>query len=94
MTPNVKISAGISDGRASNTGDGNEFGDYISMDFYNGQMVTAWGDSSNSTGDNPNGTSGLDVYFARVTVAVPETSTYLLMALGLVAIGFKRRRQS
>ena len=93
-TPNVKISAGISDGRSTNTGDGNEFGDYISMDFYNGQMVTAWGDSSNSTGDNPNGTSGLDVYFAKVTVAIPETSTYLMMALGLVAIGIKRRRQT
>ena len=92
--PNFKISAGLSDGRATNTGDGNEFGDYISLDFYDGKLVTAWADSSNSTGDNPNGTSGLDVYFAQVLVsaAIPEPSTYLLMALGLVALRFKSRR--
>ena len=89
--PNFKISAGISDGRSTNTGDPNEFGDYISLDFYAGNLVTAWADSSNSTGDNPNGTSGLDIYYARALVAavVPEPSTWLLMSLGLV-VGLRR----
>ena len=92
-TPNVKISSGISNGRSTNTGDGNEFGDYISIDFYNGMLAAAWADSSNSTGDNPNGTTGLDVYFAKVLVAVPEPATYLLMALGVFALGGAARRR-
>ena len=62
------------------------------MDFHAGSMVTAWADSSNSTLDNPNGTSGLDIYFAEVTIAVPEASTWLMLALGLAALGFARRR--
>jgi len=74
--------------------DGNECGDYISMDFYNGTLVTAWADSSNVTGDNPNGTSQLDIYFAKVTVAIPEPSTYALMAFGLSAVllGVRRKK--
>lgn len=91
--PNFKISQGISNGRSTNTGDGNEFGDYISMDFYDGVLATAWGDSSNSTGDNPNGTAGLDVYFAKVLVAVPEPSTYLMMAGGLLFGALRLRRR-
>lgn len=90
--PNFKISQGISNGRSTNTGDGNEFGDYISLDFYDGVLATAWGDSSNSTGDNPNGTAGLDVYFAKVLVAVPEPSTYLMMAGGLLFCALRARR--
>lgn len=91
--PNFKISQGISDGRSTNTGDPNEFGDYIAMDFYDGKLVTAWADSSNSTGDNPSGTSGLDIYYARilVTTVVPEPSALLLMAIGL-GVGFVRLR--
>ncbi len=90
--PNFKISAGISDGRQSNTGDPNEFGDYISMDFYNGVLVTAWADSSNSTGDNPNGTSGLDIYYSRILVAIPEPSSMFVLAL--LGGGLLQRRRS
>lgn len=92
--PNFKISQGISNGRSTNTGDPNEFGDYISLDFYDGVLATAWGDSSNFTGDNPNGTTGLDVYFARVLVAIPEPSTYLMMAGGLLFGALRLRRVS
>ena len=85
--PNFKISGGMTNCIASaGVNDGNECGDYISMDFYNGTLVTAWADSSNFTGDNPNGTSQLDIYFAKVTVAIPEPSTYALMAFGLSAV--------
>ena len=66
--PNVKISAGASDGRQNIIGNPNEFGDYIGLTFYNNAFYPAWADSSNSTGDNPNGTAGLDIYVAKVTV--------------------------
>jgi PEP-CTERM motif len=95
--PNFKISAGVTSCLAATIGgDGNECGDYIALDFYDGKLVAAWGDSSNSTGDNPNGTAGLDTYFAMVTIsnAVPEPSTYALFALGLVAVGWSARRRS
>ncbi len=95
--PNFKISQGVTSCLAATIGnDGNECGDYIALDFYDGKLVAAWGDSSNSTGDNPNGTAGLDTYFAMVTIsaAVPEPSTYALFALGLVAVGWGARRRS
>jgi PEP-CTERM motif len=94
--PNFKVSQGQTSCIAATIGgDPNECGDYISLDFYDGKVVTAWADSSNSTGDNPNGTSGLDVYFAKilVTAAIPEPSTYALFALGLAAIGLRSRRR-
>ena len=67
--PNVKISRGASDGTQANIGNGNEFGDYIGLTFYNNVFYAGWADSSNFTGDNPNGTTNLDIYVARVTVA-------------------------
>ena len=88
----------MTDGRLSNTGDANELGDYISLDFYDGKMVTAWADSSNSTGDNPDGTRGLDIYFARIEVSasntgqLPEPSTLALAAAALFAGVCRRRR--
>ncbi|MCV2370880.1 glycoside hydrolase [Paucibacter oligotrophus] len=91
---NFKISQGMSDGRTSNINNGNEFGDYIALDFYAGNLVTAWADSSNSTGDNPDLTKGLDIYYARATVAVPEPSTLLLTSLGLLFFFARRVKRS
>jgi hypothetical protein len=65
--PNVKISQGISNGHAADSGF--DFGDYDLMDFDHGVFYRSWADSSNSTGDNPNGTNGLNIYTAKVAVA-------------------------
>jgi hypothetical protein len=92
--PNFKISTGQWDGTADNHGDFNDMGDYMSIDFHDGVLVAAWPDASNSTGDNPNGTGGLDIYYARVTVApVPEPGVVLLVAAaGLAGVRRVRRR--
>jgi PEP-CTERM motif len=100
--PNFKISDGVTSCIASTIGnDGNECGDYIALDFYDGNLVTAWADSSNFTLNNPNGKNGLDVYFSKVTVTnitgqVPEPSTWLSMiaGFGLVGAGMRRARKT
>jgi PEP-CTERM motif len=97
---NFKISDGITSCLAATIGgDGNECGDYIALDFFDGNLVASWADSSNSTGDNPNGRGGLDVYFARVKVtngvaAVPEPSTWAMMLFGFGAMGWAMRRRN
>ena len=87
--PEVKISAGSTSGVG--LGSGNELGDYLGLDFYNNVFHPCWADDSNSTGDNPNGTSNLDFYTAAVTV--PEPNALALLSAGLVA-GLLRRRLS
>lgn len=64
--PEVKVSAGSTYGVG--LGSGNELGDYIGLDFYNGVFHPCWADDSNSTGDNPDGTTNLDYYTASVTL--------------------------
>ncbi len=59
--PNVQVSSGIS----PTPNDGFDFGDYTGLDFRDGTFIPAWGDSSNSTADNP---GGLDLYTNRVQV--------------------------
>jgi hypothetical protein len=81
--PEVKISAGSTSGVGM--GGGNELGDYIGLDFYNGVFHPAWDDDSNSTGDNPNGTTNLDYYTAAVSL-VPATP--VLTATGFGTNGF------
>jgi Ca2+-binding RTX toxin-like protein len=52
-----------------------DYGDYSGLDFFQGVMRPAWGDNSNSTGDNPDGTlNRFDVYTARVAFAPPDIS--------------------
>lgn len=92
--PEVKISAGSTLGIGA--GGGNELGDYIGLDFYNNVLMPAWGDNSNSTGDNPDGTGNLDYYTARVILAVPEPATMALVGLSLAGVGYwvvRQRRQ-
>jgi hypothetical protein len=93
--PNFKISDAIFDGKFGGVSSRN-FGDYISLDFYNGQMVTAWADSSNSTLNNPDGIGGgMDVYFSSISVtsAVPEPPVYVFMLLGIIAMGLRKYRR-
>lgn len=81
--PEVKISAGSTTGVG--LGSGNELGDYLGLDFYNNVLYPAWADDSNSTGDNPNGTSNLDYYGAAVTfmpAPVPSLTITNAHALG------------
>lgn len=65
-------------------------GDYDKMTFNNGEFWRTWADDSNSTLDNPNGNTALDIYTAEVIVsavsAVPEPSTILLLAFGLIVL--------
>jgi hypothetical protein len=78
--PEVKISAGSTTGVG--LGGGNELGDYLGLDFYNNVFYPVWADDSNSTGDNPNGTSNLDYYGARVIFTpAPEPASVLLVGL-------------
>jgi hypothetical protein len=43
-----------------------EFKEYVGGAFFNGWFFPAWPDSSNSTGDNPDGTSKSEIHLARL----------------------------
>ncbi len=68
---NAQISAGTSDGNGSNPPVGGQldiqFGDYSGLAYFQGLAHPAWADDSNSTGDNPDGTSRYDAYTNSVT---------------------------
>jgi hypothetical protein len=44
-----------------------QFGDYSGMTYFQGRIHPIWADVSNSTGDNPDGTSRFDAYTDRVS---------------------------
>lgn len=58
FSPNVIVS----DGSSTSNGSGVEFGDYMGITSGAGFAHPVWGDTSNSTGDNPNTTSSFDAY--------------------------------
>lgn len=67
FAPNVRVSAGTSNGAASRNGV--QYGDYTGLGFAGGVIHPAWADNSNSVGGNPDGAlSRFDVYSAAVTV--------------------------
>ena len=71
---NELISQGSS--RSPSFGNGNEYGDYNGLSFYNNKYFYIWSDNSNSTADNPNGTRAApDIYTAKVTVAGPTAAS-------------------
>jgi Ca2+-binding RTX toxin-like protein len=69
--PNVLVSGGstsaIRNRNFSFTG--GLLGNYTGITAANGVILATWADNSNSTGDNPDGTFGLDAYVARLTEA-------------------------
>ncbi len=72
-TPAFLANAQISDGSSTSPGTANpgqlviDFGDYSGMAYFQGLVHPAWADDSNSTGDNPDGTTNFDAYTDRVT---------------------------
>lgn len=43
-----------------------DYFDYTGLAYFGGYFYAAWADNSNSTGDNPDGTSEMDIYVAKV----------------------------
>jgi subtilisin-like proprotein convertase family protein len=70
----------ISDGTSTEdpAQNGNDYGDYTALAFYNGNFYPVWADNSNSTGDNPDDDFNMDIYTARVQVGIiAETPTVI-----------------
>jgi uncharacterized repeat protein (TIGR01451 family) len=63
---NQPVAVGQTDAGAS--GAGFDYGDYAGVAFFGGSLFPAWSDASNSTGNNPDGTSAFDLYTSRSTV--------------------------
>jgi hypothetical protein len=70
ILPNIKISAGMSSANVIAVSTYKfDFGDYSGLAFYGGIFYPCWGDNSNSTGDNPEGTlTTLEAFTAPVVV--------------------------
>ena len=78
--PNFQISAGTSN--EINAPDNPfpwvsdfDYGEYTGLSFVDGQLHPVWADNSNSTGDNPDGATSLDIYTAKVTITTQPTIT-------------------
>ncbi|MDZ4811543.1 MAG: thermonuclease family protein [Pseudomonadota bacterium] len=67
-TPVFTVNVQIGDAASTSNGDGVEFGDYMGLAFVGGKLHPVWGDTSNSTGDNPDGTLGFDAYSDNVSL--------------------------
>jgi endonuclease YncB( thermonuclease family) len=65
--PVFEANSVVSDGASLSNGSGVEFGDYMGVAMVAGEVHPVWADTSNSTGDNPNGTSNFDAYSDYVT---------------------------
>jgi hypothetical protein len=66
-SPTFFTNAQISDGASTSNGLGIEFGDYSGLTYFQGRFHPAWADTSNSTSNNPNGTTRFDAYTDVVT---------------------------
>src|SRR5207247_400948 len=74
---NVSLS-GSGAGTFSNAADasnGIDYGDYVGTDTYCGVLWGAWGDNSNSTGDNPAGTLHTFDLYANSLTFIPNACT-------------------
>ncbi|HEX4591625.1 MAG TPA: FG-GAP-like repeat-containing protein, partial [Gemmataceae bacterium] len=66
--PNVQVSKGLSDGRASTIFDPNEYGDFYRMDFVNNAIHVVWADNSAALSGNPDRPS-LDIATDTIIVS-------------------------
>ncbi len=75
--PNVLVSGGSSNAIRNylTSFTGALLGNYTGITVANGVILAAWADNSNSTGDNPDGTSNTDIYVARLTEATTGTAS-------------------
>lgn len=68
--PLFAANTAVSDGVSTSNGAGVEFGDYMGMTVGDFAAHPVWADTSNSTGDNPNGSSKFDAYTDLVAMAL------------------------
>ena len=61
-SPSFLPNVAVSDGASTSNGAGVEFGDYAGLTYFQGRFHPIWGDTSNSTSNNPNGTANFDAY--------------------------------
>jgi hypothetical protein len=100
VLPNVKVSGGMSSANVTAVSTYKfDFGDYSGLAFYGGVFYPCWGDNSNSTGNNPEGTlKTLDACTAAVIVAPPlamkRGQTNLLLAWPNPSTGFVLQENS
>jgi len=66
-SPTFMANGQISDGASTSSAGPNQFGDYSGLAYFQGLAHLAWPDTSNSTGDNPDGTTTFDIYSDRVS---------------------------
>jgi endonuclease YncB( thermonuclease family) len=62
----------VSDGASTSNGAGVEFGDYSGLTVSAGIAHPTWADTSNSTGNNPNGTANFDAYTDQLAVLAAD----------------------
>src|SRR5207245_745604 len=83
---NIQISKGFSD-VTNGVGGGFDYGDYDQMTFANGVFWRSWADNSNSTGDNPDGANGLDMYTVSCQATQPPSITSLSVDPNPISFG-------
>lgn len=76
-TPAFSTNVLAGDGASTSNGFGIEFGDYAGLAYFQGMSHPVWGDTSNSIGDNPDGTSNFDALLDRVSSAPPPAPAAL-----------------
>lgn len=68
--PTFRGNVQVSDGASLSTDNLMDFGDYSGLTLTAGTAHPIWADSSNSTGDNPNGTSAFDTYTDKYSLSL------------------------
>ena len=84
-SPVFMPNAQVSEGASTSNGQGVEFGDYAGLAYFQGLAHPSWADTSNSTGDNPNGTANFDAYTNQVSggAAAMEGDTHVTTVSGV-----------